>query len=73
MSAAVDTHNHHVDINFTTPTAPPVHRSASASPSSVINLTTLPPKAPQYLPLTDGVVIDLTHEDKVIYDLTGIE
>jgi hypothetical protein len=76
----------HVDIDLTTPTPPPIHHIASGTRHADIDLTATPPLiccavsshtsilAPDHTShVLDGMVVDLTHEDKVIYDLTEIE
>jgi hypothetical protein len=74
MPATADSQVHHVDVALTTPTPPPICPTVSTSRcSSIIDLTTPPYEAPHpSLHFTDGMVIDLTHESKVIYDLTDM-
>jgi hypothetical protein len=57
--------HHHVNVDLTTPTPPPVCCAVPCRTSTA---------APDHsLPVTNGMIIDLTHEDKIIYDLTDIE
>jgi hypothetical protein len=71
-----------VDIDLTSPPPPPCHShhhhaesKAGTSTSSAINLATPPPECESSHCTRDfanDMIIDLTDEGKVIYDLTGI-
>jgi hypothetical protein len=70
-----DRYTREADINLTTPTPtpPPPHCVPTINNGSVVDLTTPCVEGlSRTTGFSDGVIIDLTHDDKIIYDLTGM-
>lgn len=59
-----------VDVDLTTLTPPPHGRAISTS-NSILDLTTPPTENTCHI--SNGLIIDLTYEDKVVFDLTELE
>jgi hypothetical protein len=57
------------DVDYTTPTPPAENHTVSSA--VIIDLCTPPAEAQTFLS-GDSLVIDLTHDDKVVYDMTCV-